>query len=157
MRPSSALWIVALAFGSVAQADQHVPSVLGAAELVQFAQAKSGTPAIELEADSDDEETLEQPPFFISMSAYKRMSEDERRNYLMGVMDGYLMGHAQATAGWQIAWVTSCLNRLTIGDLAASTTEDVERMSAIGAAFADGSGAPMSFYTALVNVCGGPE
>jgi len=156
MRASTALWIVTLAFGSVAHADQHARPVLGAG-LPQLAQVDSGTPALESETDSEDEETLEQPPFFISMSAYKDMSEDARNLYLMGVMDGYLMGHAQATAGWQIGWVTSCLNRLTIGDLAASTTEDVERMSAIGEAYAEASGAPMSFYTALVNVCGGPS
>ena len=154
MRPFTALCIAVLASGSVAQADEHAPRPPGGA--VQLAQADSGTPALESEAESADEDTVEQTPFFISLSAYKDMSEDARSLYLMGVMDGYLMGHAQATAGWPIDWVTSCLSRLTIGDLAASTTEDVERMSAIGEAYADGTGAPTSFYTALVNVCGGP-
>ena len=140
MRPFTAFCIAILASGSVAQADQHGPPDLQTAPPLQLAQADSGTPALESETDSEDEETLEQPPFFISMSAYKDLSEDARNLYLMGVMDGYLMGHAQATAGWQIDWVMSCLNRLTIGDLAASTTEDVERMSTIGDAYAEASG-----------------
>jgi hypothetical protein len=57
------------------------------------------------------------------------MPDDQRLSYVQGAFDGFLLGYEAAKAGWNIDWVTKCLDSMTAGALRDASDKDAKDMA----------------------------
>jgi hypothetical protein len=103
-----------------------------------------------------DDSGITEPAHFVNETRYLKMPNDQRLSYVQGAFDGFLFGYEAAKSGWNIDWVTKCLDSMTAGALRDAADKDAKVMADLvfdGAPTSDGIGGASATYNGLLEVC----